>query len=201
MMDPLASAQTVTEEQSMRWATERRAELYDRLMPRASAIGVYPGDYKVSLRSAGFEDRFELAISIASDSGKVSGELVMPTNEPLTIQLARLRQSGCKSLEDCIGSIKLTRKKLPLAAVKAILQRLKRTTSTLFPPQVGLHNDQREYELAIVGWSELLMTIADDSHSNAAYNEVHRAIGAILLTAGVKRKTLTFDPARYYEHR
>lgn len=185
-------------ESAMDWAVAQRAEAFDRLMPRASSYDVVPGGTAVSLRSPGFEDAFEFEITVLSSPGnEVRGLVVVTVDEPLTVQLARLRDAGCVSLDECLSRVRVQRRTLDAGIATFIRDRLARVCVPISSLQKGLHH-KRQFEITVAGWGELRLTVTGDEHARGPAREVLGAIDHILKDAKVSTGALDFDPRPYY---
>jgi hypothetical protein len=188
-------------ERAMDWAVNERAAVFDALMPsvRPSALG--PADMAISLRSAGFEDTFEFSITLsASRDGTVTGELLLPEKEPLSIQLARLRLRGCKSGHDCIQRIKMRRVRLEGPLARRLMDQFM-GLSIPARPQAGLQNAFRGYELTSAGWSELHATFAASDSEDDPFRMVTATVHHVLSEVGLTESNLRFDFHSYYDEK
>jgi len=188
-----AGTVAIAPEQPKQWAIAHRAEAYDELLPRPQRFQLALGDSALSLRSAGFDDRFEFSVTvIARTDGSVEGEVLIPSAEPLVVQLTRLRAKGCQSLAQCIDGVHIERRKLEPAVGHSIVSAIETLCVPFGSQQKGLHNDQRDYDLAAMGWSELLLNISDDPHATGPLKEAIDVIKRCMKLAGLEEGRLAF---------
>jgi len=159
-------AQDAPKKAAMDWAVEHRAEVVDAIMgvPTHDTVDADTGSF--SVRSPGFEDKFEFSITVVkTESGGVSGTVALPEREPITVQLARLRERGALSLAECIKQVRVIRRPLSPNIARRIAARLANQYVPIAPVQTNIVLDRRRFEVAGAAWSDLRLTIVDDPHA------------------------------------
>jgi hypothetical protein len=192
-----APAETPARNAAVSWAIEHRQEAFDLLMPAATTFAAEQGEIAISVRRAGFEDRFELLLKIGKREGRApEATLIIPSGAPLVVQLARARLAGALSLDTALQSVKLDRKFLAPGVAVHLFDALMAARVPL-RPQTGLFLHRPHFEINIIGSSELRLDVYDDG-TNSAFRPVIRAVTSALREAGVTEDSLSFDPQKYY---
>jgi hypothetical protein len=192
-------AQEAQKNAAMDWAVEHRAEVFDAIMAVPTHDTVDADTVSFSIRSPGFEDKFEFSITIVkTESGDVSGNVTIPEREPITVQLARLRERGVLSLEECIKQVRVIRRPLSPSIASRISARLANQCVPIAPAQVNIVLDRRRFEVASASWSDFRMTIVDDPHAKGSALRLLMGIKQVLADARVDTSTLNFDPQTFY---
>jgi hypothetical protein len=184
---------------AMSWAIEHRQEVFDRLMPRVVSFSSDRPDIAFSVRAAGFEDHFEFLLTIERRDGHPpEAALIIPHEEPLTVQLARLRAGGARSIDDILPRIHLDRRQLSPSAARRLYNDL---IAARFPlrPQTGLFIHRQRLEVTAIGWSELRFDFFDDGDKSSSFGALLGAVWSALHAVGVDHAGLAFDPASYHQ--
>ena len=182
----------------MDWAVEHRAEAFDAMMGIPTHETVDADTESFSVRSPGFEDAFEFNITIVKTADGVSGTVTIPEREPITVQLARLRQRGGLSLVECIKQLRVIRRPLSPSIARRIAARLANECVPIAPVQTNLVLDRRRFEIAGAAWSDSRMTLIDDPHAKGAALRLLRSIKQVCVDAGIDIAALNFDPHVFY---
>jgi hypothetical protein len=185
-------------EAAMSWAIEHREEAFDRLMPRIAEFGSNRPEIALSVRAGGFEDHFEFLLTIEQREGHApEATLVIPHEEPLTIQLARLRADKSLALDDILPRIRLDRRRLPPTAARLLFNRL---ISLQVPlrPQTGFFLHRQHLEVTAIGWNELRFDCFDDGDKSSSIGRLFSAVWSALHSVRLDRSALAFDPAAYH---
>lgn len=193
-----ARAEDAQQKAAMDWAVEHRAEAFDALMGISTHETIDADTECFSVRSPGFEDAFEFSITIVKTADGASGMVTLPDREPITVQLARLRQRGALSLEECIKQIRVIRRPLSPTIARRIAARLANECVPMAPVQTKIVLDSRRFELASAAWSDSRMTIVDDPHAKGAALRLLGVIKQVCVDAGIDISALNFDPRVFY---
>lgn len=193
-------ADGVSKESAMSWAIEHRQQVFDQLMPRAPEFGADLAEITISIRSNGFEDHYEFALTIEQRDGRpLTATVAIPSGEPLVVQLARARQAGA-SLESAISSVKIDRRAVPAGVAKELFAGLMAATVPL-RPQSGLMLHRQRLEITVIGSSDLTLEIFDDGDRRSPYSNLIGRIYRALSSVDINQRTLRFDPKKYYGRR
>jgi hypothetical protein len=183
----------------MDWAVEQRAAVFDALMGIPTRDTVDTNTVSFAIRSPGFEDTFEFGITIVQTGAKVRGTVTIPEREPITVQLARLREHGAVSLDECIKQVRVIRRPLPQIIARRIAGRLASLCVPIVPAQKDIVLDRRRFEVASAAWSDMRMTIVDDPHAKGVALRLLSSIRQALVDAGIDISALNFDPQGFYQ--
>ena len=184
-------------EAAIDWATDKRAEIFDLIMPLATRNEVRSPVCRVTtLRSPGSVDSFEFFIRIVErcDELPVTGEVHVPRDEPLTVQLAklRIRHEAAATDAELINQMQVTRRELSTAEASKILKIL-RNISVSPVASDELLVDRRRFELSSASWTLAHLEFLDIEH-RPGWKRLPEAVRSILSIVGIREGELHFDP-------
>lgn len=200
------------QEDALRWASEHRAAIFDRLFPAAGDNVSMPICRMTTIRSSGSLDAFEFMIRIIEDcpvvdpaTGKIApaevrGAFVIPEGSPIDDQLATLRlPDPSLTPEAAIARIKLRTLLISPSQARRLLKELDSAPASLLPP-VEIALDARMYEVkSSTGMQTRLVMFAERS-SSGRDRKLTRVINTTLAALGYGRDRLEYDPAAWTEN-
>ncbi len=186
---------------AMTWAVEHQQEAFEQVMPAAARYGPNKPETTLTVRSEGFEDRFDFLLQITHrENAAPTATVVLPEGAPLVVQLARARLLGAPTLEVALKTIRLKNIALPPTVAKRLFYALMKTCVPL-RPQTGVFIHREIYELSVVGWSDFRLIISDDrDRTRSPFGDVFREVKEAIEKVDVTAQTLKFDAQLYYKN-
>ncbi len=155
---------------AMTWAVQHQQEAFDQVMPAAARYGPNKPETTVTVRSEGFEDRFDFLLQITRRENAA----------PKTIRLKNIA--------------------LPPAVAKRIFYALMKTCVPLRPQTgVFIHREIYELSVVGWSDFRLIIS-DDRDRTRSPFGDVFREVQEAIEKVGVTAQALKFDAQLYYKN-